>query len=68
MEMMEMQVTQFTGPAAQGVDEDVGDAGNRREVDVIPAPDAFHRLVGRYECQGLHALNRAKIRRFFVYL
>ena len=68
MEMMEMQVTQFPGPAAQGVDEDVGDAGDRREMDVIPAPDAADGFVRRYECQGFHTLSRANISRFFVYL
>ena len=68
VEVVEVEVLEFTRPAAQGVDEDVRDAGDAGEVDVIPAPDAADGFVSRYECQGLHTQNRANISRFFVYL
>ncbi len=46
MEMMEVQVPQHAGLAAQGVDERVGNAGDAGKVDVIPVPDALHGLIG----------------------
>ena len=68
VEMMEMNPTQFSRPAAQGVYQDMRYAGNAGEVDMIPAPNRPDRLVSRYESKLLHLEKSANIAIFFVYL
>ena len=48
MEMVEVQVLQLCGTAAEGLDEDVRHAGDAGQVDVVAAADGFDGLVGAY--------------------
>ena len=56
MEMMEMQVFDLAGigPAAQGLDEDVRNAGHAAEMDVAVGLDVAYGLVGGYESDFFH--------------
>jgi hypothetical protein len=56
MEMMEMQVLHLAGisPAAQGLDEDVRNAGHAAQMDVAVGLDVADGLVGGYESDFFH--------------
>ena len=56
MEMVELQSADIPRirPAAQGLDEAVGHAGDAAQVDMAVGRDVADRLVGGNEGQGLH--------------
>ena len=49
MKVVEVDIREFTGPAAQGLDEDVRNTGDAGEVDVVSAAHRTDGLFGRYE-------------------